>query len=92
MPKRHSRPALDEVLPSLHDRAPNASVPRLLTEAQVLGLVPISRVTLWRWEANGEFPKRVRLGEVRVGWPESEVNAWIQDRMAARTVEPNSAA
>jgi prophage regulatory protein len=88
MPKRHSRPALDEV--SLHDRAPNG-VPRLLTEAQVLGLVPISRVTLWRWEASGEFPKRVRLGEVRVGWPENEVNAWIRDRMAARTVEPTVA-
>ena len=38
MPKRHSRPALDEV--SLHDRAPNG-VPRLLTEAQVLSMVDI---------------------------------------------------
>ena len=92
MPKRNARPALNELLPSLHDRAPNPGVPRLLTEAQVLGLVPISRVTLWRWESNGEFPKRVRLGEVRVGWPENEVNAWIRDRMAARTVEPIPAA
>jgi prophage regulatory protein len=73
MPK-HSRPALDV------GRAPDVVVPRLLTEAQVLGLVPISRVTLWRWEAAGEFPKRVRLGEARVGWPENEVSAWIRSR------------
>ncbi len=60
---------------------------RLLTEAQVRQRVPISRVSLWRWEGQGAFPKRVKLGDTRVGWSESEIDEWIEARKAARNNE-----
>jgi prophage regulatory protein len=31
-----------------------------------------------------EFPKPVRLGKRAVGWPEAEVNAWLEERLAER--------
>ena len=32
----------------------------------------------------GEFPKPVHLGKRAVGWPEAEVNAWLEERFAER--------
>ena len=31
-----------------------------------------------------EFPKPMRLGKRAVGWPEAEVNAWLEERLAQR--------
>ena len=31
-----------------------------------------------------EFPKPMRLGKRAVGWPEAEVNAWLEERLAER--------
>ena len=31
-----------------------------------------------------EFPKPMRLGKRAVGWPEAEVNAWLEERLADR--------
>ena len=39
---------------------------------------------IYRKEKNGTFPKRVRIGPNRVGWVESEVAAWVQQRIAER--------
>jgi prophage regulatory protein len=35
-------------------------------------------------KAAGQFPKRVRLGANRVGWVESEVLDWLQERIDRR--------
>ena len=32
----------------------------------------------------GDFPKPVHLGKRAVGWPEAEVNAWLEERLAQR--------
>jgi prophage regulatory protein len=40
----------------------------------------LSRVTLWRLEKSGQFPKRVNLTEARIGWEEEEVDEWIESR------------
>jgi prophage regulatory protein len=37
--------------------------------------------TLWRMEQRGEFPKRVKVSPGRVGWLESDVDAWIAKRL-----------
>lgn len=66
------------------EKAPPAKSERFLSEAQVRQRVPISRVSLWRWESQGAFPKRVKLGDTRVGWSKSEINEWIEARKAAR--------
>ncbi len=40
--------------------------------------------TVWRWERDGLFPKRIKLGPHAVGWLESEVDAWIAKRAGNR--------
>ena len=41
--------------------------PRLIPQREVLKRTGLSRVTVWRWEQRGLFPKRVHVGggEVR---------------------------
>jgi prophage regulatory protein len=54
---------------------------RILNYAGVKGRgVPYTRQHLSRLEAAGRFPKRVQLGEGRVGWLEGEVDDWIRSR------------
>jgi prophage regulatory protein len=57
---------------------------RLLSKKQVREIVLYSPAHISRLEADGRFPKRVRLGQGRVGWVEDEVLDWIRDRIAER--------
>ena len=50
---------------------------KLLTKKQVRELVCYSFAHIDRLEAQGRFPKRVRLGPMRVAWVEQEVHDWI---------------
>jgi prophage regulatory protein len=43
-----------------------------------------SRSTIYKRISEGEFPKPVKLGAKSVGWPEDEVAAYIDARIAAR--------
>jgi predicted DNA-binding transcriptional regulator AlpA len=49
-----------------------------------------SKSTRWRWERQGLFPKRVRLGPNSVGWRMEEVDEWADD--PAGWVKKNNAA
>lgn len=40
----------------------------------------LSRTTLWRFEKEGKFPRRVSLGANSVGWRLNEVANWIRER------------
>jgi prophage regulatory protein len=60
------------------------SAVRILTEPQVKALVPFSSSQRRRMELAKRFPKRVRLGPCRVGWVESEVLDWLNERLAER--------
>lgn len=42
-----------------------------------------SRVTIWRWEKAGEFPKHRKIGKRSVAWLSSEVDAWLQSKIAS---------
>ena len=52
----------------------------ILSPKEVVKRTGLSRVTLWRLEKSGQFPKRVNLTEARVGWTEAEVIEWIESR------------
>ena len=52
---------------------------------QVQEIVPYSASHIWRLERSGEFPKRIRLGGNRVAWLQSEVESWIEDKIASRS-------
>jgi prophage regulatory protein len=57
--------------------AANKSMPRrMLNEAQVLTLIPVSRTTLYRMAKNGRFPKGTYISPNRRIWYEDEVVAW----------------
>ena len=54
-----------------------ASGPRkMLLEAQVLDIVPISRSTLWRMERAGKFPKSTHISPNRRCWFEDQIVDW----------------
>ena len=46
--------------------------------------VGYSRTHVDRLEAAGKFPKRIFLGPASVGWIDSEIDAWIAERVVAR--------
>ncbi len=45
--------------------------------------VPYSNMHLHRLEADGKFPRRVRVG-MRAAWVEAEIEEWLKARIAAR--------
>ncbi|MDB5706605.1 MAG: transcriptional regulator [Sphingomonas bacterium] len=57
---------------------------RLISKIEVRSLVVYSNAHIARLEAEGLFPKRVRLSVGRVAWLESEIRDWIADKVAAR--------
>jgi prophage regulatory protein len=52
----------------------------LLTWNALEPAVPYTRQHVYRLEAKGQFPQRVRVGANRVAWRESEIKAWIEAR------------
>ena len=46
--------------------------------------IRFSRRHLYTLESERKFPKRVPLGENRVGWIESEIVGWIEEKAALR--------
>jgi prophage regulatory protein len=50
-------------------------------------LIGVHRTTLWRWEREGHFPKRIKLARRASGYLRSEVEKWLQDRVAERVIE-----
>lgn len=63
----------------------NTSVEKFLMLPQVREIVPYSASHIWRLERSGKFPQRVRLGGNRVAWLQSEVNSWVESKLAVRT-------
>ena len=57
---------------------------RIISKRQLKELVLYSPQHIARLEDAGQFPKRVKLGNNRVGWIEQEVLDWLQERIDAR--------
>lgn len=57
---------------------------QLITMSTLLETVPFSRQHILRLEKRGRFPRRIRLGDNRVAWLRSEIEAWIASRVAER--------
>lgn len=53
---------------------------RMLNEAQVLALIPVSRTTLFRLAKSGRFPKGTFISSNRRVWFEDEIIDW-QERV-----------
>lgn len=57
---------------------------RVMRKKEVLGIVGLSDVSVWRQEQVGTFPRRIRLGGNSVGWLKSEIDGWLEQRAAER--------
>ncbi len=52
----------------------------MLRPPEVMKCTGLSRTTLWRRVRAGTFPAPTELGANSIGWPESEITAWLANR------------
>ena len=57
---------------------------RVMRLKEVLDTTGLSRSTVYKYVADGDFPKPVTLGERCVGWVDSEVYDWLLVRIEER--------
>jgi len=57
---------------------------RFIRLPEVLRITGISRSLVYKLQAEGKFPRGVKLGAISVAWVESEVQAWCAQRIAER--------
>lgn len=62
---------------------PDCVPERFLPEPVVKDRTSLDRVTRWRLVKDGKFPAPVRISPGRVAWAESQITAWIAEKMAA---------
>ena len=56
-------------------------VTRLIRLPEVQHRVGLGRSTIYRWMAEGKFPKPVQLGSYSVAWAEDEVTRWVESHL-----------
>ncbi len=52
----------------------------ILRLPSVLQITGLSRSTIYAMMAEGIFPKPIKLGKRAVGWKDTDVAAWVDDR------------
>lgn len=57
---------------------------RIIRLPEVKNLTGISRTNIYELIKKRKFPKQLNLGPRSVGWVESEVQEWFQQRIAER--------
>jgi prophage regulatory protein len=57
---------------------------KILRLTQVMDCTGLGRSTVYKYIAEGLFPKPIQLGYRAVGWLESEVTDWIKARIKER--------
>jgi prophage regulatory protein len=77
--RRKNRRGQKETASIMTENAPR----KMLSERQILDLLPIARSTLQQWEKHGDFPKAVMIGPNRKAWYADEVAEWQNKRKAA---------
>ncbi len=61
----------------------NPNPARILRVPAVTTRTSLSRSSIYRMEAEGTFPRRIKIGPNATGWLESDVEQWIADRVTA---------
>ena len=56
-------------------------VTRLIRLKEVQHRVGLGRSTIYRWMAEGKFPKPVQLGGYAVAWAQEDIENWILARL-----------
>ena len=61
----------------------------LIKLPQVMQMTTLSRATVYRLIAKGEFPEQIKLSERASAWIEDEVLEWLRTRVNTRTLNAN---
>jgi prophage regulatory protein len=56
---------------------------RLINRRQLRELIPVTDMTIWRWEKAGLFPRHLSING-RNYWRLSEIVAWLESQSADR--------
>ena len=57
---------------------------RVIKLKEVIQKTSLGHSSIYKFIAEGTFPKQVSLGAKSVGWVETEVDDWIMERIAER--------
>lgn len=55
----------------------------ILRRPAVAARTGLARSTMYKFIADGQFPKQIRLGPRCVGWLDADIDEWIQARISA---------
>ncbi|MHC4346123.1 MAG: helix-turn-helix transcriptional regulator [Planctomycetota bacterium] len=58
--------------------------PRLIRFPEVIRRTSISRSQIYVLMGDGKFPQSIKLGPLSIAWPEHEIDAWLEERIASR--------
>jgi prophage regulatory protein len=56
-------------------------IEKIVRETECKALTGLSRVTRWRMEQVGNFPKRRQISPGTVGWLLSDIQQWLKSRV-----------
>ena len=59
-------------------------VQHILRLPTVKAITGLSRSTIYLRMSEGSFPRQVNLGSRAVGWLASEIDHWIEEKLASR--------
>ena len=58
---------------------------RIVTQKDLRTLVPYTAQHILRLEKAGKFPRRLKLGDNRIGWRLIDIEDWLNARIPAQT-------
>jgi prophage regulatory protein len=61
---------------------------RILRLRAVKERIGLSRSSIYLWMAKGLFPRAISFGTRSMGWLESDIEAWIAERVQASRKTP----
>ncbi|WP_294280583.1 AlpA family transcriptional regulator [uncultured Sphingomonas sp.] len=67
-------------------RAQTAAAERFVRMSEVLERTRLSRATIYRKMARGEFPRSVQIGVNSVAWHSSDFETWLREPMSWQAV------
>lgn len=55
-------------------------IPKIMSIKNVSEITGLAKSTIYKWIGNGQFPPPIRLGAKKIGWLNTTVISWINQR------------